>query len=184
MDELDQRAEFLRFSLAFKCDIFTLDKRLRLEERSRDLAEINLKKEIEKCHQALQIVKPLCEEQQLLETFEKLEQSLEMLTQTISRVASRAEMLGAIHQEMRVSKAVEVMIQYVENLKRMYAKEHTELEEMKQLLQNGNAGNSFREIQGEKDSVNPIYASPNRIDFYQMLPDLLSFSSNFVFVAF
>ncbi|XP_048466228.1 inositol 1,4,5-triphosphate receptor associated 2 isoform X2 [Rhincodon typus] len=147
--EQDMEAEFLRFSLAFKCDIFTLDKRLRLEERSRDLAEINLKKEIEKCHQALQIVKPLCEEQQLLETFEKLEQSLEMLTQTISRVASRAEMLGAIHQEMRVSKAVEVMIQYVENLKRMYAKEHTELEEMKQLLQNGNAGNSFREIQDE-----------------------------------
>ncbi|XP_059510687.1 inositol 1,4,5-triphosphate receptor associated 2 [Stegostoma tigrinum] len=147
--EQDVEAEFLRFSLAFKCDIFTLDKRLRLEERSRDLAEINLKKEIEKCHHALQIVKPLCEEQQLLETFEKLEQSLEMLTQTISRVASRAEVLGAIHQEMRVSKAVEVMIQYVENLKRMYAKEHTELEEMKQLLKNGNAGNSFREIQDE-----------------------------------
>ncbi|GCC33610.1 hypothetical protein chiPu_0012080 [Chiloscyllium punctatum] len=147
--EQDVEAEFLRFSLAFKCDIFTLEKRLRLEERSRDLAEINLKKEIEKCHQTLQIVKPLCEEQQLLETFEKLERSLAMLSQTISRMASKAEMLGAIHQETRVSKAVEVMIQYVENLKRMYAKEHTELEEMKQLLQNGKASNSFREIQDE-----------------------------------
>lgn len=37
-------------------------------------------------------------------------------------------------QESRVSKAVEVMIQHVENLKRMYAKEHTELEELKQVL--------------------------------------------------
>ncbi|XP_043569303.1 inositol 1,4,5-triphosphate receptor associated 2 isoform X2 [Chiloscyllium plagiosum] len=147
--EQDVEAEFLRFSLAFKCDIFTLEKRLRLEERSRDLAEINLKKEIEKCHQTLQIVKPLCEEQQLLETFEKLERSLAMLSQTISRMASKAEMLGAIHQETRVSKAVGVMIQYVENLKRMYAKEHTELEEMKQLLQNGKASSSFREIQDE-----------------------------------
>ncbi|XP_041059031.1 inositol 1,4,5-triphosphate receptor associated 2 [Carcharodon carcharias] len=144
--EQDVEAEFLRFSLAFKCDMFTLDKRLRLEERSRDLAETNLKKEIEKCQQTLQTVKPLCEEAQSLETFEKLEKSLGMLMQTISRVASRAEMLGAIHQETRVSKAVEVMIQYVENLKRMYVKEHTELEEMKQLLfQNGKACSSFGE---------------------------------------
>ncbi|XP_072922164.1 inositol 1,4,5-triphosphate receptor associated 2-like isoform X3 [Hemitrygon akajei] len=148
--EQDVEAEFLRFSLAFKCDMFTLDKRLRLEERSRDLAEINLKKEIEKCQQALQTVRPLCEEEQTLEIFEKLEKSLGVLTQTINRVMSRAEMLGAIHQETRVSKAVEVMIQYVENLKRMYAKEHAELEEMKLLLpQNGNTLNSLKDNQDE-----------------------------------
>ncbi|XP_051889424.1 inositol 1,4,5-triphosphate receptor associated 2 isoform X2 [Pristis pectinata] len=148
--EQDVEAEFLRFSLAFKCDMFTLDKRLRLEERSRDLAETNLKKEIEKCQQALQTVQPLCEEVQSLEIFEKLEKSLGVLTQTITRVISRAEMLGAIHQETRVGKAVEVMIQYVENLKRMYAKEHAELEEMKQLLlQNGNTLNSLKEHQDE-----------------------------------
>ncbi|XP_038666939.1 inositol 1,4,5-triphosphate receptor associated 2 isoform X2 [Scyliorhinus canicula] len=148
--EQEVEAEFLRFSLAFKCDMFTLDKRLRLEERSRDLAETNLKKEIEKCQHTLQTVKPLCEEEQSLEAFEKLEKSLAMLMQTISRVASRAEMLGAIHQETRVSKAVEVMIQYVENLKCMYVKEHTELEEMKQLLlQNGKASSSFGENRDE-----------------------------------
>uniref|UniRef100_UPI00398E73CA inositol 1,4,5-triphosphate receptor associated 2 n=1 Tax=Pristiophorus japonicus TaxID=55135 RepID=UPI00398E73CA len=148
--EQEVEAEFLRFSLAFKCDMFTLDKRLRLEERSRDLAETNLKKDIEKCQQTLQIMRPLCEEEQSLEIFEKLEKSLGMLTQTITRVASRAEMLGAIHQETRVNKAVEVMIQYVENLKRMYAKEHTELEEVKQLLlQNGKATNLFGENRDE-----------------------------------
>ncbi|XP_067860789.1 inositol 1,4,5-triphosphate receptor associated 2 isoform X5 [Heptranchias perlo] len=149
--EQEVEAEFLRFSLAFKCDMFTLDKRLRLEERSRDLAETNLKKEIEKCQQTLQTMRPLCEEeQQSLEIFEKLERSLGILTQTITRVASRAEMLGAIHQETRVSKAVEVMIQYVENLKRMYAKEHTELEEMKQLLlKNEKVTSSFGENRDE-----------------------------------
>ncbi|XP_078091409.1 inositol 1,4,5-triphosphate receptor associated 2-like [Mustelus asterias] len=148
--EQEVEAEFLRFSLAFKCDMFTLDKRLRLEERSRDLAETNLKKEIEKCQQMLQTVKSLCEEEQSLEAFEKLEKSLTMLMQITSRVASRAEMLGAIHQETRVSKAVEVMIQYVENLKRMYVKEHTELEEMKQLLlQNNKASSLFGENRDE-----------------------------------
>lgn len=145
--EQDVEAEFLRFSLAFKCDMFTLDKRLRLEERSRDLAEMNLKKEIEKCQQALQTVRPLCEEEQSVEIFEKLEKSLGILTQTITRVVSRAEMLGAIHQETRVNKAVEVMIRYVENLKRMYVKEHSELEEMKQVLLHN--GNSLRDHQDE-----------------------------------
>lgn len=38
-------------------------------------------------------------------------------------------------QESRVSKAVEVMIQHVENLKRMYAKEHAELEELREAMQ-------------------------------------------------
>ncbi|ETE58507.1 Lymphoid-restricted membrane protein, partial [Ophiophagus hannah] len=84
------QAEFLRLSLGFKCDLFTLEKRVRLEERSRDLAEGSLRKEI----------------------------------------------TGALKllDESRVSKAVEVMIQHVENLKRTYAREHAELEELKELL--------------------------------------------------
>ena len=34
-----------------------------------------------------------------------------------------------VFQELRLSKAVEVMMQHVENLKLLYEKEHTELEE-------------------------------------------------------
>ncbi|NXR48671.1 LRMP protein, partial [Hippolais icterina] len=128
-------AEFLRLSLGFKCDLFTLDKRVKLEERSRDLAEENLKKEITNAVNMLEALVPLCEEDnQAQEIIKKLQKSLQFLSQYAARVASRAEMLGAINQESRVSKAVEVMIQHVENLKRMYAKEHAELEELKQVL--------------------------------------------------
>ncbi|NXE91689.1 LRMP protein, partial [Menura novaehollandiae] len=128
-------AEFLRLSLGFKCDLFTLDKRVRLEERSRDLAEENLKKEITNAVKMLEALVPLCEEDnQAQEIIKKLQKSLQFLSQYAARVASRAETLGAINQESRVSKAVEVMIQHVENLKRMYAKEHAELEELKQVL--------------------------------------------------
>ncbi|NXX40786.1 LRMP protein, partial [Tricholaema leucomelas] len=128
-------AEFLRLSLGFKCDLFTLDKRVRLEERSRDLAEENLKKEITNALKMLEALAPLCEEDnQAQEIIKKLQKSLQFLSQYAARVASRAEMLGAINQESRVSKAVEVMIQHVENLKRMYAKEHAELQELKQVL--------------------------------------------------
>ncbi|NXO79472.1 LRMP protein, partial [Sitta europaea] len=144
-------AEFLRLSLGFKCDLFTLDKRVKLEERSRDLAEENLKKEITNAVKMLEALVPLCEEDnQAQEIIKKLQKSLQFLSQYAARVASRAEMLGAINQESRVSKAVEVMIQHVENLKRMYAKEHAELEELKQvLLQNER---SFSNL-GDRDGV-------------------------------
>lgn len=123
---------------------------MRLEERSRDLAEENLKKEITNCLKLLESLTPLCEEDnQAQEIIKKLESSITFLSQCTTRVASRAEMLGAINQESRVSKAVEVMIQHVENLKRMYAKEHAELEELKQvLLQNER---SFSPLEGEDD---------------------------------
>ncbi|XP_051474568.1 inositol 1,4,5-triphosphate receptor associated 2 isoform X2 [Apus apus] len=148
-NEKEVEAEFLRLSLGFKCDLFTLDKRVRLEERSRDLAEENLKKEITNALKMLEALAPLCEEDnQAQEIIKKLQKSLQYLSQYAARVASRAEMLGAINQESRVSKAVEVMIQHVENLKRMYAKEHAELEELKQvLLQNERSPSSL----GDRD---------------------------------
>ncbi|XP_037704038.1 inositol 1,4,5-triphosphate receptor associated 2 isoform X2 [Choloepus didactylus] len=149
-NDKEVEAEFLRLSLGFKCDWFTLEKRVKLEERSRNLAEENLKKEITNCLKLLECLTPLCEDDnQAQEIIKKLEKSITFLSQCTARVASRAEMLGAINQENRVSKAVEVMIQHVENLKRMYAKEHAELEELKQvLLQNER---SFNPLEDEDD---------------------------------
>ncbi|XP_009989170.1 PREDICTED: lymphoid-restricted membrane protein-like [Tauraco erythrolophus] len=161
-NEKEVEAEFLRLSLGFKCDLFTLDKRVRLEERSRDLAEENLKKEITNALKMLEALFPLCEEDnQAQEIIKKLQKSLQFLSQYAARVASKAEMLGAINQESRVSKAVEVMIQHVENLKRMYAKEHAELEELKQvLLQNER---SFGSLGDRDESTNKKL--PNSFNF-------------------
>ncbi|XP_052434456.1 inositol 1,4,5-triphosphate receptor associated 2 isoform X1 [Carassius gibelio] len=128
-------AEFHRLSLGFKCDMFTLEKRLRLEERSRDLAEENVQKEVNSCKGLLQALIPRCEEDnQSMEIIDRLQKNLEVLIQSMTRVSSRSEMLGAIHQETRVGKTVEVMIQHVENLKRMYTKEHAELLELRENL--------------------------------------------------
>ncbi|XP_015680434.1 lymphoid-restricted membrane protein, partial [Protobothrops mucrosquamatus] len=133
-NEKEVEAEFLRLSLGFKCDLFTLEKRVRLEERSRDLAEGSLRKEIAGALKLLDSLASLSEDNQVLEVVNKLQKSLNLLDQHATRIASKAEMLGAVHQESRVSKAVEVMIQHVENLKRTYAREHAELEELKELL--------------------------------------------------
>uniref|UniRef100_A0A670KLV3 Inositol 1,4,5-triphosphate receptor associated 2 n=1 Tax=Podarcis muralis TaxID=64176 RepID=A0A670KLV3_PODMU len=132
--EKEVEGEFLRLSLGFKCDLFTLEKRVRLEERSRDLAEGNLRKEIASALKLLDSLSSLSEDNQAQEIVKKLQKSLELLNQYATRLASKAEMLGAIHQESRASKAVEVMIHHVENLKRTYAREHVELEELKQVL--------------------------------------------------
>ncbi|XP_063164862.1 inositol 1,4,5-triphosphate receptor associated 2 [Candoia aspera] len=146
--EKEVEAEFLRLSLGFKCDLFTLEKRVRLEERSRDLAEGNLRKEIAGAFKLLNSLASLSEDNQVQEIVKKLQKSLDLLNQHATRIASKAEMLGAVHQESRVSKAVEVMIQHVENLKRTYAREHAELEELKEvLLQNEKSFSSL----GDRD---------------------------------
>ncbi|XP_017158278.1 inositol 1,4,5-triphosphate receptor associated 2 isoform X11 [Poecilia reticulata] len=126
-------AEFQRLALGFKCDMFTLEKRLRLEERSRDLAEENVRREVSSCQGLLQALTPLCEDDsQSMEIIQRLQKNLDILIQSMTRVSSRSEMLGAIHQENRIGKAVEVMIQHVENLRRTYTKEHAELLELRE----------------------------------------------------
>uniref|UniRef100_H3BCJ5 Inositol 1,4,5-triphosphate receptor associated 2 n=1 Tax=Latimeria chalumnae TaxID=7897 RepID=H3BCJ5_LATCH len=163
-NEKDIEAEFLRLSLGFKCDIFTLEKRLRLEERSRDLAEESLKKEINDCFKLLESLMPLCEDDnQALEMIKKLDKSLQFLSQATTKMASRAEVLGAIHQESRVSKAVEVMIQHVENLKRMYTTEHAELEDLKQVLLQNERSYEIRDkddLRSKKSSGAQQYQKP------------------------
>ncbi|XP_054480475.1 inositol 1,4,5-triphosphate receptor associated 2 isoform X2 [Anoplopoma fimbria] len=161
-------AEFQRLALGFKCDMFTLDKRLRLEERSRDLAEENVRREVSSCQGLLQALTPLCEDDnQSMEIIQRLQKNLEILIQSMTRVSSRSEMLGAIHQENRIGKAVEVMIQHVENLRRMYTKEHAELLELREaLMQNERSFGSQTErddFRGKKQPTQYYKSSTRRV---------------------
>ncbi|KAK2892756.1 hypothetical protein Q8A67_012744 [Cirrhinus molitorella] len=160
-------AEFHRLSLGFKCDMFTLEKRLRLEERSRDLAEENVRKEVSSCKGLLQALVPRCEEDnQSMEIIHRLQKNLEVLIQSMTRVSSRSEMLGAIHQETRVGKTVEVMIQHVENLRRMYTKEHAELLELRENLTSNDrsfGSNTERDdFRNKKQSTANIFRTTSR----------------------
>ncbi|XP_067438555.1 inositol 1,4,5-triphosphate receptor associated 2 isoform X1 [Thunnus thynnus] len=159
--------EFQRLALGFKCDMFTLEKRLRLEERSRDLAEENVRREVSSCQGLLQALTPLCEDDnQSMEIIQRLQKNLDILIQSMTRVSSRSEMLGAIHQESRIGKAVEVMIQHVENLRRMYTKEHAELLELREtLMQNERSFGSQTErddFRGKKPTTSQYYKSSTR----------------------
>nr|XP_042714813.1 inositol 1,4,5-triphosphate receptor associated 1 isoform X6 [Chrysemys picta bellii] len=76
------------------------------------------------------------------ETCQKLLEDIAVLHRLAARLSSRAEMVGAVRQEKRMSKATEVMMQYVENLKRTYEKDHAELMEYKKLA-NQNSSRSY-----------------------------------------
>ena len=70
-------------------------------------------------------------------------------------------------QESRIGKAVEVMIQHVENLRRMYTKEHTELLELREtLMQNERSFGSHIERGGTcRDKLSRFNSF---IQFYQL----------------
>lgn len=165
-NDKEVEAEFQRLALGFKCDMFTLEKRLRLEERSRDLAEENVRREVSSCQGLLQALTPLCEDDnQSMEIIQRLQKNLDILIQSMTRVSSRSEMLGAIHQESRIGKAVEVMIQHVENLRRMYTKEHAELLELREaLMQNERSFGSQteRDFCGKKPAASQYYKPSTR----------------------
>lgn len=52
-----------------------------------------------------------------------------------------------------MSRAAEVMVQHVENLKRHHLREHAELEEMKRLIQQNSRNRQLAESQGEVGSA-------------------------------
>ena len=47
------------------------------------------------------------------------------------RVSSAAELYGAVQQEARISRAIDIMLLHVDNVKRMHEKDRTDLEEAK-----------------------------------------------------
>uniref|UniRef100_A0A3P9CPW9 Lymphoid-restricted membrane protein n=1 Tax=Maylandia zebra TaxID=106582 RepID=A0A3P9CPW9_9CICH len=179
-------AEFQRLALGFKCDMFTLEKRLRLEERSRDLAEENVRKEVSSCQGLLQALSPLCDnDNQSMEIIQRLQKNLDILIQSMTRVSSRSEMLGAIHQESRIGKAVEVMIQHVENLRRLYTKEHAELLELREtLMQNERSFGSqtekddFRERRKQSSQYNKTARRSSMITISRAGPGNMHFDTS------
>uniref|UniRef100_A0A9L0SWQ7 Inositol 1,4,5-triphosphate receptor associated 1 n=1 Tax=Equus caballus TaxID=9796 RepID=A0A9L0SWQ7_HORSE len=124
---------FVQLSLAFRNDSYTLESRIHQAERERNLTEENTEKELENFKASITSSASLWHHCEHRETYQKLLEDIAVLHRLAARLSSRAEMVGAVRQEKRMSKATEVMMQYVENLKRTYEKDHAELMEFKKL---------------------------------------------------
>ncbi|XP_053943806.1 inositol 1,4,5-triphosphate receptor associated 2 isoform X3 [Cuculus canorus] len=152
LTEQDVEAAFAHLALAFRCDVFTLQQRVQVEKCARDAAEENIQEELGQCQAALERLGSSCSDAGCKETLEQLQHSLAVLAAAVERATSAAEKLGAVHQEARMSRAAEVMVQHVENLKRHHMREHAELEEMKRLIQQNSRNRQLAETQ---DDVEP-----------------------------
>ncbi|XP_042655941.1 inositol 1,4,5-triphosphate receptor associated 2-like isoform X2 [Tyto alba] len=151
LTEQDVEAAFAHLALAFRCDVFTLRQRMQVEKRARDAAEDNIQEELGQCRAALERLGPSCTDAGCKEMLEQLQHSLAVLAAAVERATGAAEKLGAVHQEARMSRAAEVMVQHVENLKRHHRREHAELEEMKRLIQQNSRNRQLAETQDDTE---------------------------------
>ncbi|XP_074129343.1 LOW QUALITY PROTEIN: inositol 1,4,5-triphosphate receptor associated 1 [Sminthopsis crassicaudata] len=133
---------FVQLSLAFRNDSYTLESRISQAERERNLTEENTEQELNNFKASITSSASIWQPCEHRETYEKLLEDIAVLHRLAARLSSRAEMVGAVRQEKRMSKAAEVMMQYVENLKRTYEKDHAELMEFKKLA-NQNSSRSY-----------------------------------------
>ncbi|XP_029904415.1 protein MRVI1 isoform X2 [Myripristis murdjan] len=139
LTEKEVENAFIQLSLAFRNDNYTLETRLKQAERERNLTEENTEKELEEFKGALKMTAPQWQSLEQREAYQRLIETVVVLHRLATRLSSRAEIVGAVRQEKRMNKATEVMMQYVENLKRTYEKDHAELMEFKKLAnQNSN----------------------------------------------
>ncbi|KAM8795899.1 inositol 1,4,5-triphosphate receptor associated 2-like [Eudromia elegans] len=151
LTEQDVEAAFTHLALAFSCDAFTLRQRLEVEERARAAAEDNVQQELGQCQDALERLGRSCAAADAQQALEQLQRGLTVLAAAVARATSAAEKLGAVHQEARMGRAAEVMVQHVENLKRQHVREHAELEDMKRLIQQNSRNRQLGETQDEAE---------------------------------
>ncbi|KAJ8258794.1 hypothetical protein COCON_G00178060 [Conger conger] len=88
----------------------------------------------ERTKDTLQSLKVRCQDRERKEVLEKLELSLESIGGTVEGIITAAEQLGTVHQEARVTHAVELMVSHVDNLNRRHATESSELDETRRLV--------------------------------------------------
>ncbi|XP_026187414.1 lymphoid-restricted membrane protein [Mastacembelus armatus] len=139
MSEKDLETAFCQIALAFRCDRYTLRQRLQAEEHARNLAEENIQLELTRGKETLETLKGLCLDSERSKILQRLELSLDILSGTVERIFNTAEVLGAVHQEARVSRAVELMVAHVDNLRRRHDRHVAALDEAKKIIQQQNS---------------------------------------------
>uniref|UniRef100_A0A671YJD2 Si:ch211-163l21.11 n=2 Tax=Sparus aurata TaxID=8175 RepID=A0A671YJD2_SPAAU len=151
MSEKDLESAFVQIAMAFRCDQYTLKQRLQAEEHDRNLAEENVQLELTRGRETLETLKDLCMDSKRSKILQRLELSLDILGGTVERVSNTAEVLGAVHQEARVSRAVELMVAHVDNLTKRHDKNVAELEEAKKAIQQQNPCRTFTDPRASPD---------------------------------
>ncbi|KAL3218840.1 hypothetical protein MRX96_031371 [Rhipicephalus microplus] len=161
LTEEDVENKFTTLSLGFKTDRLTLTKRLELHQRHRDIAEGNIQAELNAIRDLAQTLDSLCtDDERVREVVAQIRNHVDVIQQSTDRVSSQAEVYGAVQQEERMSRAFEVMVAHVENLKRSSEREHRELEEARKLLLDHQLMHDAANVTPVKDSRGRLFSIP------------------------
>ncbi|KAK9970685.1 hypothetical protein ABG768_026610 [Culter alburnus] len=104
----------------------------------------------------IETLKGMCLDIKRARLLQRLELCLNIIGGTIGRISNTAEVLGAVHQEAKVSHAVELMVAHVENLKLRHERNSVELEEMKKQMEKSSRERYVCEQWEEIDSVDKL----------------------------
>nr|XP_023649249.1 protein MRVI1-like [Paramormyrops kingsleyae] len=159
MTEKEMESTFLQLASAFRCDQYTLQKRLQAEEHARNVAEWNVHLELEQGRDALQALKALCLDTKRSKILQRLELCLDVLAGSVQRITNTAEVLGAVHQEARVSHAVQLMMAHVEKLQWRHVRDYAELEEAKRMVQRSNCSRQLSDPRDEGEMRQKVIRS-------------------------
>ncbi|XP_057377602.1 inositol 1,4,5-triphosphate receptor associated 2-like [Daphnia carinata] len=146
LSEQEMEDKYNAICLAIRTENLTLGQRLEHQHAERDLVENNLSQEVRVLHSLFLTLKQEVARSQASpyrdglssvgwnEIFIKVANQLDAVHSSATRISSSAESLGAVEYEARLSAAVQVLILYVDHIKRKWEKEHHELEETKRIL--------------------------------------------------
>nr|XP_053648451.1 inositol 1,4,5-triphosphate receptor associated 2-like [Cherax quadricarinatus] len=116
-------SKFTQLSLAFKTDRLTLRQRLDVQQRLRDTAETNFSTEVNHLISSILALQSECMDSDIIDAVMQVRRHLDILATSSNRLVSASEVWGAVQQEWRVSRALEVLLLHVENVKRMYERD-------------------------------------------------------------
>ncbi|XP_071554414.1 uncharacterized protein [Temnothorax nylanderi] len=138
LSELELQKKYTAFALCLSIDRLTLPRRIAMSCRQRDQSERNLSCEVRKMQQDIQELAPLCTDRESAERVERVRHQLDMIVRCAHRVSCAAETLGAVHQERRVSRAVQLADKYVHALQSQCEKLTANVAETKRILAENN----------------------------------------------
>lgn len=134
LSDQDTENKFVSVSLAIRTDRLTLDSRHEQQKRLRDQAKRNVEQEATNLYSALHKLNYLCTDSESIDILSNIKEQLNFLLSAVEYMSGSAESLGAVCQESRVSRAWDVAVAHVENVKLMLENARTDLEDTKRMI--------------------------------------------------
>lgn len=120
---------YRKFIISFKADQFTLPQRLDNQLRLRDVAESVFDHELSTFQNIfMDIENNLSESYELQEVFDKLHEQLEVIQKSEKKVSQQSEQQGCYQQEYRFAPHIDIVISYVDHLRKYISKMEEELD--------------------------------------------------------